>query len=148
MFAAVLVAPAIVALTRRTLALNFWYTIPCFEGFLDDLKQILYVQVSTTYAHPYMPYAVHMAIYGHMLANLCYKLAVLFGEHTLIISNFNHKCTFRTFAEKTKTRKKKLETSKNLRGARKRAAAARRCNSLCQDARPQRKPANMGPWSL
>ena len=26
---------------------------------------------------PYMPYAVHMAIYGHMLANLCHKLAVV-----------------------------------------------------------------------
>ena len=26
---------------------------------------------------PYMPYAVHMAIYGHMLANLCHTLAVL-----------------------------------------------------------------------
>ena len=32
-FAAVLVAPAIVALTRRTLALKCWYTIPWFEGF-------------------------------------------------------------------------------------------------------------------
>ena len=32
-FAAVLVAPAIVALTRRTLALNCWYAIPCLKVF-------------------------------------------------------------------------------------------------------------------
>ena len=62
-FAAVVVAPAIVALTGRALALNFRYTIPCFEGFLDDLRQFFDLQVSTTYA--YSIYAIR-STYGYI----------------------------------------------------------------------------------
>ena len=75
--------------------------------------------------------------------NLTHKSTNCFGPQLLLISTINV-----LFGLSRKNLKLEKKNFKNLRGARRRAAAARRCKSLCQDARPQRKPANMGPWSL